>query len=115
MNPVDIINYWYSDKLKKHWFASTPELDNEIRNKYEIIWERAAEGELDPWINTAEGCLALVIILDQFPLNMFRGEAKSFQTENKAIEITKTALKNNFAKAIRVSKFFFSVRFNTLP
>ena len=107
MNPIDIINYWYSDRMKKHWFDSNPEIDNEIKNNYEKVWEQAADGKLDQWKNTAEGCLALVIILDQFPLNMFRGNIKSFQTEGKAIEVTMTAIKSDFVKEIDKDKLSF--------
>lgn len=107
MKHIEIIDYWYSDRIKKHWFSSTPELDNEIKNRYEKLWESASAGELDEWIGTPEGCLALIIILDQFPLNMFRGQAKSFQTENKAIEVAKAAINNDFAKELSTDKLSF--------
>jgi len=100
MQSIDIINYWYSDRLKKHWFASTPELDAEILKDYKAIWERALIGELDDWQESPEGCLALVIILDQFPLNMYRGQAKSFQSEAKAIEITQKAINNHYLEQL---------------
>jgi uncharacterized protein (DUF924 family) len=107
MNPIDVINYWYSDRIKKHWFSSTPELDMEIKNKYEQIWKRAADGEFDQWKTTPEGSLALVIILDQFPLNMYRGKAESFQTESKAIEVTMNAINNDFFKKLSNDKLSF--------
>jgi uncharacterized protein (DUF924 family) len=103
----EIIDYWYSDRIKKQWFNSTPELDQEIVDKYEQTWEQAASGNLDKWSATPTGCLALVIILDQFPLNMFRDQAKSFSTEQKSIEITLTAIRSNFHKDIDVDKLSF--------
>lgn len=102
-----IIDYWYSERIKKHWFSSTPELDNEIKNRYEKIWEKALVGELDEWQKTPEGCLALIIVLDQFPLNMYRGEAKSFQTESKAIEVALLAINNDFNKQLDIDKLLF--------
>ena len=107
MQPIDIIDYWYSERLQKQWFAATPELDNEIKESYEPLWQQAAKGELDQWIDSAEGCLALVIILDQFPLNMFRGQAKSFQTEAKSIEVTKIALEKGFDLELDKDKLSF--------
>ena len=107
MEPIDIISYWYSDKIQKHWFSSTPELDKEIRLKYEQTWISAAAGELDEWKNTPEGCLALILILDQLPLNMFRGESKSFQTERKAIEVALTAINHDFDKKLSNDKLPF--------
>lgn len=107
MHPIEIINYWYSDRIRKHWFASTPELDQEIKTKYEPIWQQAAGGKLEEWNNTPDGCLALVIVLDQFPLNMFRGTAKSFQTESKAIEVTISAINSGFEKKLDKDKLSF--------
>lgn len=92
--PSSIIKFWFSEPAKKYWFNSTKEFDQEIRDKFENIWEVAASNKLDHWKKTAEGCLALTIILDQFPLNMFRGIAKSFSTERKSIEISHFAVSN---------------------
>ena len=100
MNINEIIEFWYSDRIKAKWFNSTPELDNEIREKYLEIWEQAKANKLKQWQESAEGCLALVIILDQFPLNMFRGDARSFSTEKLAIEVSKKAVKLGFDKKL---------------
>ena len=89
---ADIITFWYLQRVKEQWFKSTPELDNEIHDKYYSLWKKAASGELDSWTSSAIGCLALTIILDQFPLNMFRGQAKSFSSAEKAIDVAKTAI-----------------------
>lgn len=102
-----VIDYWYSDRIKKQWFASTPELDKEILDKYESVWEAALAGDLDHWCSEPEGCLALVIILDQFPLNMFRGQAKSFQSESKSVEVAQQALDNGFAQYFDKDKLAF--------
>ncbi|WP_373020093.1 DUF924 family protein [Thiomicrorhabdus sp.] len=91
---TEIIDYWYTPPMPKHWFRSTPGIDAQIRARYESLWEKAANGELDDWKQTAEGCLALCIVLDQFPLNMFRGEAKSFATEEKAVAVSKYSVAN---------------------
>ncbi|MCW8931156.1 MAG: DUF924 domain-containing protein [Gammaproteobacteria bacterium] len=90
--PENILDYWYCERIKKHWFRSTPELDAEIKEKFEGVWESAANGELNHWADTAEGALALVIILDQLPLNMFRNQPKSFQTEQLSVQIARQAI-----------------------
>ncbi len=100
MKPSDIINYWFSEPMQKHWFSSTPAIDQAIKNKFENTWINTARGEHDEWVNDPEGCLALAIILDQFPLNMYRGEARSFETEQKAIEVTLLAISKNFDKQL---------------
>ena len=105
--PLEIINFWYSDRLKSQWFFSTPELDKEILDKYGDLWEAASIGELDDWADSPEGSLALIIVLDQFPLNMFRGQAKSFKSERKAVETAINAINKNFDKCIEKEKLAF--------
>ena len=107
MHYQDVINYWFSKENKKHWFNSTPEIDAEVKEKFEGLWQSAAAGKLDAWQETAEGALALIIVLDQFPLNMFRGEVKSFQTEQQAIEVTLKAIDNGFDKGLSEEKLSF--------
>jgi uncharacterized protein (DUF924 family) len=88
----ELLDYWYSPRISKHWFASTPALDEEIRMRYEALWQQAAAGELDDWAFTPEGALALAIVLDQLPLNMYRGTPAAFATEQKAVGIARQAV-----------------------
>ncbi len=102
-----ILEYWYSEKIKSQWFNSSPEFDQEIKSNYENIWLEALRGEYATWSESATGCLALAIILDQFPLNMFRGEVKSFSSESMAIKIAKKAIGLEFDKSIEKEKLSF--------
>ncbi len=105
----DIVDYWYSDKMKKSWFNSTLELDMLIKKEYEFVWESALRGWLTDWEKTAIGCLALAIIFDQFPLNMFRGKAKSFQTEENAVKVTKLAIEQGFLAQLKTEQLAFLI------
>ena len=107
ISPGEILAYWYTEPMRSRWFSATPELDAEIRTRYERVWLQAAEGKLDDWKNEPQGCLALVIVLDQLPLNMFRGEVKSFATEQLAVEISKYAIANGFDKQIARDRLAF--------
>ena len=107
MNHTDVIKYWFSEKSRQHWFSSTPEIDNEIKQRYEQLWINAASGELDDWQDSPQGCLALIIVLDQFPLNMFRGEAKSFQTEELAVEVALKAIDNGYDETLNTEELLF--------
>lgn len=107
ISPRHIIEFWYSEKMRKRWFSSTPELDSEIRSKYESLWLQAGKGELDGWKASPEGCLALVIVLDQFPLNMFRGEAKSFSTEQRAVACSKYCIAQGFDRKMPQDRVAF--------
>ncbi len=107
IEPSDIIDYWFSEKSKQFWFASTPSIDKEITSRYETVWEKAASGGLSSWGETADGSVALIIILDQFPLNMFRGKAKGFKTESMAVEVALNAIDNGFDEEMDNEKLLF--------
>lgn len=107
LTPTDILNFWYTPPMSKHWFSATAEIDKSIRTQFMGIWEQAAQGELDDWQDSAEGCLALCIILDQFPLNMFRGEARSFSTEQQAIAICKHAVRMRLDQQLAPDRLMF--------
>ena len=93
--------------MSEHWFSSTPEIDANIRSRYSVLWLQAAQGDLDHWQETAEGCLALCIVLDQFPLNMFRGDAKSFSTEQQAVAVAKHAVVRGLDQHVPVERRAF--------
>ena len=107
MNHTDVIKYWFSEKSRQHWFSATPEIDNEIKQRYEKLWINAASGKLNDWQDSPQGCLALIIILDQFPLNMFRGKAKSFQTEELAVEVALKAIKKGYDEILNTDELLF--------
>ena len=103
----EIIDYWFSDKSKKYWFFSTPDVDKEIKFLFEDVWIKASKGGLSEWQNSPEGALALIIVLDQFPLNMFRGEPKSFDTESMALDVVIAAINNGYDKKLTNDKLKF--------
>ena len=109
MTPRDILSFWYEPEMQSHWFKSTPEIDDTIRLRFESLWQMALDGQLDDWQESAAGCLALAIILDQFPLNMFRGEARSFASEAKAIETTKYAISQDYHHEIDPQQVAFLI------
>ncbi len=107
LTPQDILDFWYAPEMRSGWFNSTPALDAQIRQRFEPVWEAAVRGELDDWLGSPAGCLALAIILDQFPLNMFRGTAKSFSSEAQAIAVAKQAIAQGFDQHIDAAQLAF--------
>ncbi len=91
-----LLGYWFSDEASQYWFNSTPEFDQYLRDTYGDLWQQAVSGELDEWRENPEACLALVIILDQFPLNMFRATAKSFSSEQQSRDVARHAIEQKF-------------------
>lgn len=102
-----VLNFWFTKPISDHWFGSTPQIDQQITDNYEAMWQRAKAGEFGAWKQSAEGCLALCIVLDQMPLNMFRGLAKSFSTEQQAVAITKYAIENDLDSQISNERVAF--------
>ena len=107
LTPSDVLDYWFSEKSKQFWFASTPQVDNEIKVRFEGVWEKAADGEFSQWRDTADGSVALIVILDQLPLNMFRSDPKGFQTENMAVEVALNAINNGFDEELNDERLLF--------
>ncbi|WP_062232036.1 DUF924 family protein [Aureimonas sp. N4] len=91
IDPQTIVDFW-RDLGPERWFARDDELDATIAQRFGDVYERAAAGELDSWADEPNGALALVLILDQFPRNMFRGTPRAFETDAKALQLAKAAL-----------------------
>ncbi len=88
----EILDFWFSDEVRPKWFNSTPEFDDLLRSRFEKLWELARAGSYDHWEQEAQSALALVIVLDQFPLNMFRQDARQYSTEAHARNIARGAI-----------------------
>ncbi len=104
-----VLNFWFDESVKAQWFNATQALDDEIRERFQRMWQAAVRGELDNWLDFAEGCLALAIVLDQFPLNMYRGLALSFSSEGKAIEVSKQSIERGFDQQLASDRLAFLV------
>src|SRR4028118_1511987 len=79
-------------EFRDQWFQKDEAFDREVTDRFGGLYERAAAGELNAWCEEAESCLALVIVLDQFPRNMFRGDARTHATDEKALDAAKYAI-----------------------
>jgi len=94
-SPEQVIDFWFAEIARPLWFRSTP-FDQSISEKFMGSYQAAMAGRLMDWQATAQGVLGLVIILDQFPLNMFRGQAESFASEAMARTVTRLAIDRQF-------------------
>lgn len=113
MNPnanpaADVINFW-SGAGPARWFKKDAAFDDEFRAKFAAEHEAAANGALDDWASTAEGALALMILLDQYPRNSFRGTARMFATDMKALTLAKQAIALDFDTVVdaELRRFFY--------
>ncbi len=99
-NPQEILDFWFSKETEAHWFVRSDDLDAQIKQRFSAIYEQAAAGELDAWREDSRTALALTIILDQFPRNMFRGLPRAFATDTKARVVAKYALDKAYDQAV---------------
>ena len=84
---ADAVLAFWRDAGSDKWFNKDAAFDDEIRARFLKTYEAAARGELAAWEATREGALALVIVLDQFPRNMFRGSARAFAADPLALAV----------------------------
>lgn len=94
--PEDVLNFWFSQRVKRLWFKKSTDFDREIKQHFLDTYQRGKTGALDDWRNDPHALLALIIVLDQFPRNMFRNTREAFATDKQAVELTKYALNNNY-------------------
>lgn len=87
---AEVVRWWSA--ARGDWFSHDPAFDARFRKRFLAAHERAAAGELDGWARSAEGALALLILLDQFPRNAFRGTARMYATDAQARAVARAAV-----------------------
>ncbi|MEM9279937.1 MAG: DUF924 family protein [Pseudomonadota bacterium] len=100
IEPNDVLDFWAS-LGNDGWWTRNEEVDQQIHDRFGKTHEEACKHNLNHWAETADGALALIIVLDQFSRNMFRGDAKSFAQDAKALEIAETAISKGLDKDCR--------------
>jgi uncharacterized protein (DUF924 family) len=98
LTAAEVVSFW-RDAGPDRWWQKDDEFDRLVRSTFLPVHEAAARGELAAWENSCEGALALVILLDQFPRNMFRGIPHSFATDPLAQAVAERAIARGFDAA----------------
>lgn len=93
---AEIIKFWLDEVGPAGWYNGSEELDAMIQERFGEAWEQARAGTYNEWICDPERALALIILLDQFPRNMFRGTGRAFETDRKAVCVAKKAIGQGF-------------------
>ena len=107
ITPGEILGFWFGledeegyGEFREAWFTKDPAFDREVRDRFEEAYEEAAAGRLDHWKEEARSCLALIILLDQLPRNMFRGDPKTYATDDKALEAARHAVEHAYDREL---------------
>lgn len=119
INPSDILDFWFTPthldsfgQPQGNWFKKDPQFDQTVRSQFLSTYQQAANYQLDHWQNTPHSCLALIILLDQFPRNMFRNKAEAFATDKQALEVAQGAISQSFdQQLLPVQRWFIYLPF----
>ncbi|NWF58787.1 MAG: DUF924 domain-containing protein [Fischerella sp.] len=115
----EILDFWFGKpdqadygKPRDFWFTKKPEFDEQVRTRFLKDYQKAAEGYLEDWIEFPDTCLALILLLDQFPRNMFRGTPEAFATDWEALSTAHHAIAKGYdRKLLAVQRWFIYLPF----
>lgn len=92
VSPDEVLSFWLDDVGEKGWYEQSDTLDKTIRDRFGEAWKRAREGTCSLWLTYPSGTLAYIILMDQFPRNMFRKSGDAFATDRAALGAAKAAI-----------------------
>jgi uncharacterized protein (DUF924 family) len=107
MDAAEVLKFWFGQD-RKAWFEKNAAFDEEVRRRFVPLYELGAAGKLGAWQKTPAGCLALVVLLDQFSRNMFRGSTKAFAADPLARAAARVILDNGWDKALTPDERMFA-------
>lgn len=94
--PDEILSFWLDEIGPSGWYNPPEGLDEDIRARFQTTWMAAMEGKFALWLTYPSGALAYIILMDQFPRNMFRGSARAFASDRMALAAAKSAIKKSW-------------------
>ncbi len=101
-----VLKFWFEEITPEQWWRSK-DLDSTIGERFSSILKQLEKHVPQQWLETAKGSLAAIIVLDQFPRNIYRNHAKSFATDHIALEVSRTALLKEFNRELNEDENIF--------
>ncbi len=92
IKPEEVLDFWLDEVGPEGWYGGGEALDDQIRTRFGAAWENAQEGSYSLWLTYPTGVLAYLILMDQFPRNMFRDDKRAFSTDPAALAAAKCAI-----------------------
>ena len=96
----EVLEFWFKELSPKDWFVKNPDLDRDITNRFGGLYDRLVVAQPDECASNSAAALAAIIVLDQFPRNMFRGSSKMFATDPLALSLAEAAIFKNLDEAL---------------
>ena len=103
-----VLSFWFGeltdgfadDEHRGRWFDSSPDFDAAIRTEFGDLIQQATTGQLDAWLGAPEGCLAYIVVTDQFPRNVFRGQREAFATDPLALDAARDGIRLGYDREL---------------
>jgi len=108
--PADAIalcDFWFGAHAKPKWWDKDADFDAEIRRRFGALQGRAAAGDLSEWEETTKGSLALIVLLDQVPRNIYRDTPRAFATDSMALALAKRAIERGHDRDLEPEERLF--------
>lgn len=106
-SPADVLAFWFAPGNEVRWFDTDPAFDAEIARRYAALVEAACSGELAGWAATPDGSLALCVLLDQFPRNIWRGTPRAFACDAEARRVASNAIAAGHDRTVPAERRLF--------
>jgi uncharacterized protein (DUF924 family) len=112
LQPEEVLLFWFGPPAergnrRRYWFEKSDAFDQEVRQRFLRPYEAAHEGKLSRWKADGRACLALIVLLDQFPRNMFRGTPRAFAADALALDAARHCVREGFdADFLPVERLF---------
>ena len=103
----DVLDFWFREEHRPFWFAQDASFDAQIRRRFEGLLQEALEGQHEDWAQTPRGRLALILVLDQFPRNLYRHTARAFSGDERARRLVLDGLGSEGDLSVDERGFFY--------
>lgn len=103
----EVLTFWFEEVGPQRWFAADAALDAEVRRRFLLVHDRLAEQPREVLLPDARTALAAIIVFDQMPRNMFRGTARAFATDAKALDIAEAVVADGFDRGLSKDERLF--------
>lgn len=100
IQPSDVVSFWFAEETKPNWFEGNEQFDAELRKRFGAAYMAARSGQLDDWAKDPRSALALVLLLDQIPRNIYRNTPEAFATDAQALNLAKQAMDHGHDMAL---------------
>jgi uncharacterized protein (DUF924 family) len=96
IGPQEVLSFWLDEVGEEGWYRANPALDDLIRDRFLDTWREAGEGRFSLWLTYPSGTLAYLVLMDQFPRNMFRDQGRAFSSDRAALAAAKAAIERKW-------------------